>query len=217
LLTLPPCPNLSPHWASTRIQFEPGADLLTMSPRQTTLKSAHRKESEGDMTQGKPTYQWSNRDKFLYFIILIPFLAAFVGAAYLLATVSICLTIMFLSLYVITNFFQAGCCIRCPYRGRYCPATFGIYLSNLFSATIYAKRSFEPRFFRINATLAETSLIITLLFPIYWLALLNWYYLAIFLTLLVVHMALFFPIMCPKCSYSNTCPGGQVVHRLSRR
>ena len=162
-------------------------------------------------------YQWSKRDKFLYSAILIPFLVAFIGAAYLLATVSIYLTIIFLLLYIIVNLFQAGCCIGCPYRGKYCPAVFGMYLANFLSATIYKKRNFEPGFFKINATLAEISVIIALLFPVYWLLSLNWYYLVVFLSLIVVHIILFYPIICPKCSYSDTCPGGQVVHKLFKK
>lgn len=169
------------------------------------------------MTQDKSIYQWSKQDKFLYFITLIPFLIAFIGAAYLLATVSIYLTVTFLLLYLGINFFQAGCCIGCPYRGRYCPPIFGIYLANLLSTTIYKKRNFEPRFFRINATVAGFFVTITFLFPVYWLLLLNWYYLAIFLVLIMGHIVLFYPFICPKCSYNDTCPGGRVVHKLFRK
>jgi len=162
-------------------------------------------------------YQWSKRDRFLYSAILIPFLVAFIGAAYLLATVSIYLTVIFLLLYIIVNFFQAGCCVGCPYRGKFCPAVFGMYLANFLSATIYRKRNFEPRFFKVNATLTEISVIIALLFPIYWLLSLNWYYLVAFLSLIVVHIVLFYPIICPKCGYNDTCPGGQVVHKLFKK
>ena len=140
------------------------------------------------MTHDNCIYQWTNRDKSHYFLILIPFLIAFVGAAYLLATVSIHIMVIFLLLYGITNVFQAGACIGCPYRGKYCPAAFGIYLSNLFSATNYRNRVFEPRFFKTNVTLAEISLVITLIFPIYWLAILEWYYLVIFLLLKSAHL-----------------------------
>jgi len=162
-------------------------------------------------------YQWSKRDKFLYSAILIPFLVAFIGASYLLATVSIYLTIIFLLLYVIANFFQAGCCVGCPYQGKFCPAVFGMYLANFLSATIYKRRNFEPRFFKVNATLTEISVIIALLFPVYWLLSLNWYYLVAFLSLIVVHIVLFYPIICPKCSYNDVCPGGQVVHKLLKK
>jgi len=169
------------------------------------------------MSQDKNIYQWSNRDKFLYFVILIPLLVAFIEAAYLLATVSIYLTVIFFLLYLGLNFFQAGCCIGCPYRGKYCPAVFGIYLANFLSATIYKKRNFEPRFHRTNATLAGIFVMITFLFPVYWLLVSNWYYLAIFLVLIIGHIALFYPFICPKCSYNDTCPGGQAVQKLSSK
>ena len=169
------------------------------------------------MTRDTSIHQWSVRDKLLYAVILIPFLAAFLGAAYLLATASIYLAIVFLLLYVGVNVFQAGCCVGCPYRGKYCPAVFGVYLGNFLSATVYRKRDFESRFFRTNATFAEILVVATFLFPIYWLLLLNWYYLVAFLILMVVHIVLFYPTVCPKCSYNDTCPGGQAVHKLFKR
>jgi hypothetical protein len=168
-----------------------------------------------EMKQNKSVYLWSNQDKLLYFAVLLPFLVAFIGAAYLLTTVSVYLTVIFLLLYVMANFFQAGCCVGCPYRGKFCPAAFGMYLANFLSATIYKQRNFEPRFFRNNAILAEISVIIFFLFPIYWLMSLSWYYVVIFVILMVGHVVAFFPTMCPKCSYHDTCPGGQVVLKLS--
>ena len=166
------------------------------------------------MSHSRSLHQWSRHDRLLYFATLAPFLVAFCGAAYLLSTVSIYLTATFVSLYIIGNIFQAGCCVGCPYRGGFCPSVFGMYLANLLSATFYRKRSFEPRFFRINANLAEISLLATLLFPVYWLLSLNWLYLVVFLLLVVLHVVSFFPLICPKCSYNDTCPGGQTTLKL---
>lgn len=169
------------------------------------------------MPQNKKIYQWSKQDKLLYFISLIPFVVAFTGAAYLLATVSIFLTGIFLLLYIIINFFQAGCCIGCPYRGKYCPAFIGVYFGNILSTLIYKNRNFEPKFHKINTTLGETFCIITLLFPVYWLLLTDWRYLVIFITLIIIHIILFLPLMCPKCSYNDICPGGQAYHKLFKK
>ena len=85
-------------------------------------------------------YEWTKRDKWLYALSMIPFLIVFVGTAYLLATYSIYLAIILVVLYVITNIFQAGCCVGCPYRGRYCPALFGVYLGNLLIEGITSER-----------------------------------------------------------------------------
>ncbi|UCG83455.1 MAG: hypothetical protein JSW38_01135, partial [Dehalococcoidia bacterium] len=104
-----------------------------------------------------------------------------------------------------------------PYRGRYCPPVFGVYLANFLSSQIYRNRSYEQRFFKVNAHLAELFLVFTILFPVYWLVSLNWLYLLGFLLLILVHAALFFPSMCPKCSYNDTCPGGQATLKLLRR
>ena len=169
------------------------------------------------MSCNRAVYQWSKRDGLLYFATLVPFLVAFVGAAYLLATVSIYLTVIFLLLYIAVNVFQAGCCIGCPYRGRFCPAVFGIYLANLLSATVYKSRHSDPRFFRTSVNLAEVFLAATLLFPIYWLVVSNWVYLVVFLLLVGLHVVAFFPTMCPKCSYNDTCPGGQTAIKLLKR
>ena len=169
------------------------------------------------MSQKLNIYQWSRRDKLLYTVTLVPFLVAFVGAAYLLATVSVYLTVVLLFLYLLVNLFQAGCCVGCPYRGGWCPAVFGIYLANLISAVIYKEREFEPRFFKVNANLAEISLGAALLFPIYWLLSSGWFYLVGYVLLYMVHAVLFFPAMCPKCGYNDTCPGGQSTLKLLRR
>ena len=169
------------------------------------------------MSCNRVVYQWSRRDRLLYFATLGPFLVAFVGAAYVLATVSIYLTATFLLLYIAVNVFQAGYCIGCPYRARFCPAVFGIYLGNLLSATIYKSRTYNPRFFRISANLAEVFLAATLLFPIYWLVVSNWVYLVLFLLLVVLHVVAFFPTVCPKYSYNDTCPGGQAAIKLLKR
>jgi hypothetical protein len=123
------------------------------------------------------TYNWSKKDRAVYSGILVPFAVAFIGTAYLLATVSPYLVTVFIVLYIAVNIFQAGCCIGCPYRGGYCPPIFGVYLANLLSSLVYRRRDFDQRFFRINANLAELFLLITIVFPVYWLIELNWLYL----------------------------------------
>jgi len=177
----------------------------------------HKGEEAGNLDCNRAVYYWSRRDRLLYFATLVFFLVAFFGAAYLLATESIYLMVIFLLLYIAANVFQAGCCIGCPYRGRFCPAVFGMYLGNFLSATVYKSRTSAPGFFRINANLAEFFLAATLLFPIYWLVISNWVYLAVFLLLVALHVVAFFPVMCPKCSYNGTCPGGQTTLKLLRR
>ena len=165
----------------------------------------------------KNIYEWSKKDRALYFAVLFPFAVAFIGTAYLLATAAPYLAAIFIVLYVAVNVFQAGCCVGCPYRGGYCPPVFGLYLANFLSSQIYNNRSFEQGFFKVNANLAELFLICTLLFPVYWLVSLNWLYLLGFLLLILMHAALFFPSMCTKCSYNDTCPGGQMTLKLLKR
>lgn len=153
-------------------------------------------------------YEWTGKDKWLYVLSMIPFLVVFFGTLYLLATYSISLALILLALYIITNIFQAGCCVGCPYRGRYCPALCGVFLGNFLSVILYKNREYDEKFFRINATAGETMLVITILFPIYWIYLTGWYLVPIYLVLIAAHFVLFMPTQCEKCSYNTTCPGG---------
>ncbi|MBN1485659.1 MAG: hypothetical protein JXA37_13175 [Chloroflexia bacterium] len=154
-------------------------------------------------------YVWTKRDKWLYALSMAPFLTVFVGTAYLLSTYSIWLTIILIGLYVLTNVFQAGCCVGCPYRGAYCPALCGVYLGNFLSGILYKERTFEAKFFERNAAAGETMVLILILFPLYWVFRTGWYLVPIYLLLIALHFVLFMPTQCEKCGYNSTCPGGK--------
>ena len=153
-------------------------------------------------------YQWENKDKWLYLLSLVPFLVVFIGVAWLLFTYSIWLTVILIVLYFLINIFQAGCCIGCPYRGKYCPAIFGIYFSNVLSGIMYPNREFDQQFFDRNALAGEIMVLAMALFPIYWVVKTYWYLLPIYLLLIFAHLVTFMPTQCEKCSYNETCPGG---------
>jgi hypothetical protein len=154
-------------------------------------------------------YQWSNKDKWLYVLSMLPFVIGFVGTAYVLAAQSIIIMIVWLTLYVVTNVFQAGCCVGCPYQGKYCPALCGVYLGNFLSTIIYKNRRFDQAFFERNATAGELMLLVCVAFPLYWLFQTAWFLVPIYLFLLAAHFVIFMPTQCEKCAYNTTCPGGQ--------
>jgi hypothetical protein len=165
-------------------------------------------------------YKWTKKDKWLYFISLIPFVILFAGTLYILRDYSILISILWILLYIVVNIFQAGCCIGCPYRGRYCPAFCGVYFGNILSGILYKNRQFDSEIFKRNATGGEITLIIFLLFTLYWIFLFNWYFILIYLGLIIAHIILFMPLQCPKCSYNDTCPGGnayQSYRKLFKR
>jgi hypothetical protein len=166
------------------------------------------------MAQHETPYRWTGRDKLVYAIALVSFLVAFIGTIYLLGTISAVLSVILLGMYLMANVFQAGCCVGCPYRGKYCPALFGVYLGNWLSSRIYVGRQFNPRFFKTNATLGEISVIGILVFSGFWLASLNAWYVVILLLLVAAHLALFLALLCPKCGYCETCPAGKTACRL---
>jgi hypothetical protein len=154
-------------------------------------------------------YRWTNKDKWLYALSMIPFVIVFFGTAYLLATYSIYLVLIFMVMYVVTNIFQAGCCVGCPYRGGYCPALCGVYLGNLLSGFLYKNRQFDQRFFERNAMAGEILSLVIVLFPLFWIIQTSWYLVPVYLILIAAHFLIFMPTQCEKCSYNTTCPGGQ--------
>lgn len=159
-------------------------------------------------------YEWTGRDKLTYLLASTPFLVAFLGALALVATLSVYWTIALLALYLLGCFFQAGCCAGCPYRGRYCPALFGIFPANFISATLYRDREFDQRSFDRNAALAETVVAVITVLCCVLLFLIHWALVVGFLALGVLHLVLFFRQICPKCSYNEICPGGQAATKL---
>jgi hypothetical protein len=163
------------------------------------------------------SYQWTRRDKTLYILSMVPFLIVFAGTAYLLSIYSVYLTIVFIGMYLLTNVFQAGCCVGCPYRGKYCPALCGVYLGNLLSGVLYRERQFDERFFKRNATAGETMVLVMILFPLYWVFQAGWYLLPVYFVLIGLHIMIFMPTQCEKCSYNTTCPGGQFWQSCRKR
>jgi hypothetical protein len=153
-------------------------------------------------------YKWTEKDKCFYSIALIPFLLGFVGSGYLIGTISIYLTITLGLLYILTNIFQAGACTGCPYRGKYCPPVFGVYLGNILSTVFYRNKEIDMKFIASQARIAEGFAYTTILFPLYWLFTLGWYFALIYVALIGIHLVIFMPTQCEKCSYNEVCPGG---------
>jgi hypothetical protein len=162
------------------------------------------------------SYKWTLKDKVLYAVSMVPFLIVFIGTAYLLSTYSIYLAAVLIGMYLLTNLFQAGCCVGCPYRGGYCPALCGVYLGNILSVIIYRERCFDRHFFNRNAAAGETMLFVMILFPLYWVFLTGWYLVPVYLFLIGLHFALFMPTQCAKCGYNAICPGGVAWKRFRK-
>jgi small-conductance mechanosensitive channel len=158
----------------------------------------------------KPSfYEWTHADKRRYTVALVPFVFASIMTTIVLSRISIWLVAAWAGIYLLINVFQAGCCVGCPYRGRYCPAIMGIYLSNWLSHRIYEDREFDQAFFQRNATAAEVVLVVFILFPVYWLWSSAWVLIPAYFALLAAHFVLFMPTQCEHCSFNDTCPGGQ--------
>jgi hypothetical protein len=158
------------------------------------------------------SYRWTIKDKLFYLLSMIPFLLLLALTGFILYTFSPYLLLAWILLYLLVNVFQAGCCVGCPYRGKYCPAFIGVYLGNLLSVMLYPSRPFDKKFFERNARIAEIILTIFLLFPLYWLFIKAPWNVAVYLGLLLLHVLLFMPLQCSKCSYHDTCPGGKAYH-----
>lgn len=165
----------------------------------------------------KKVYAWTRRDKLIYAGTLVSFFVAFFGALILLGTISLWLSLILVGLYLLGNIFQAACCVGCPYRGKYCPALFGVYLGNWLSVRLYAGRTFDERFFERNATGGELSIVGMVLVAAVGLATLNIWYTAALLVLVALHLGLYVTLICPSCSYRDTCPMGKLSCRVMGR
>ena len=106
-------------------------------------------------------YKWTKKDKLFYITSMFPFAIVFIGTAYLLASYSIYLLIIFVALYIITNVFQAGCCVGCPYQGKYCPALCGVYLGNWLSGILFTIITVHEIIANFNKTEANSNILVT--------------------------------------------------------
>jgi len=153
-------------------------------------------------------YNWTAKDRYVYFLVLLPFLVGFLGSVVLIWGIHPLLAVVLLVLYVMGNVFQAQCCIGCPYRGKFCPPIFGVYLANLFSSWWYAGQVFDKEKFERSANIAMSFLAAALLFAFYWLYTIGWLYVVAVFLLMVLHTVLMLWLICPKCGYNDTCPAG---------
>lgn len=156
-------------------------------------------------------HKWTKNDKWRYGVSLIPFAILFIGSIIIMSPICIYMSILWVLIYLVVNIFQATCCIGCPYRGQYCPAIFGVYLSNYLSALLYRDEIFDLKLFKQNAIWAEISLITFLIYPVYWLYQANWHYVVAYFGLILLHILLFMPLQCRKCGYRHVCPGGRFM------
>jgi hypothetical protein len=174
------------------------------------------------MSHTKHVYQWSKHDRVLHLLPAIPLIAYYLGTIYLLAMGSIYLVGVFLLLWVGVNFSAAGICAGCPYRGGYCPGLCQLYFAPFLSAVIYKgrERGSGARSFKANLALLGVFGIGSYVFGFYWLFRLHWHEHPIIvlglLVLLLIHMPLSFFILCPKCSYNDTCPMAN-VHKVFKK
>jgi len=160
-------------------------------------------------------HAWSRRDRGIYAVAMIPFLVAFVGTAVITAGLAWYLPVILVALHIATSFFQAACCVGCPYRGKFCPAIFGIYLGNVLSMLLYSHRTHDPVRFKRNAMLAEIGCIITLLFAAISVAFASIWYVLALLVLLALHVAVFMLRNCTPGDQSD--PSGARKPRIARR
>lgn len=156
-----------------------------------------------------PRPTWRVRDHTLYLVVLIPALAAIIGAAWFLFSTAWWLGAIYLGLLLGVHLAQARCCVGCPYRGRFCPAIFGVYLANPLSKLLYPDTPHTKKAYDRAAAVGISFVTAIALFPLWWLFSAAWWYGAVYLGLLLIHAAVFFPTFCPRCEYRETCPGGR--------
>jgi hypothetical protein len=168
------------------------------------------------MSQKKHAVRWSVQDRLVHLLAALPLIAFYIGAIYLLAIGSIYLAGAFLLLWVGVNVSMVGICAGCPYRGGYCPGLCQLYFSPFLAAMLNRgqERSSRAGSFRVNLVLLGVFGIGSYVFAFYWLFRLHWHdhplVVLVLLGLLILHMPLSFFLLCPKCSYNDTCPMANV-------
>lgn len=156
-----------------------------------------------------PTHHWSARERLYYVLLLIPALAALIGAAWFLFSNAWWPGAIYIFLILGVHVAQARCCVGCPYRGRFCPAIYGVYLANPLSRLLFRDAVHTRQTYDRAAAFGISFVVAILLFPLYWLYTAAWWYAALYVALLLLHTLIFFPTFCPKCAYRETCPGGR--------
>jgi hypothetical protein len=176
----------------------------------------------GDPGEIKGVYRWTKQDMAHHLLPAVPLLVFYAGTIYLLAASSLRLAVIFLLLWIATNVAVAGICSGCPYRGGYCPGVSQLYFAPFLSAMVYktAKKPAGIRSSRANLVLLGVFGIGSYLFAFYWLFTLYWpgrvVLVLALLGLLILHIPLSFFILCPKCSYNDTCPMAK-VHKTVKK
>ncbi len=154
------------------------------------------------------------RRKRLYFALTIPYLLLLTLVFVYLWTFSLVLTVVFLSLYLATCYFQTYCCAYqdCPYVGGFCPAIAGIMPASVLTKLIYSRRKIvkSKRSFELHATLASICWLGLIVLPLFWIVKLGTASAAGYLAFHAVYYVIFGLTICPACATRRTCPGGKL-------
>ena len=155
----------------------------------------------------------------LYALLTVPMVCMIGFAAYVLWLDSYIFTIIYIGLFILTNFFQSYCCHyqSCPYVGGFCPAVAGIIPSS-FIAKIWEKLNIKKSkiWFEIFATCGSLTLFSLIVFPLYWLFLYHIVAFVGFLLMVIIYAATFLLTICPVCAVRKSCPGGKASTKLRR-
>lgn len=160
----------------------------------------------------------SYKRKELYFSLTLPLVAFFICMSFYFLFNNLLLFTVYIILFFLTCLFQSYCCTYqgCPYIGGFCPAVAEIYPSNLL-AKLLLKRGIKKskEAFTVCASGAFISLVMFILFPLYWMLTVHAVWGILYLLYLFLYFPFFFLSICPFCAIKRTCPGGQ-VHAIFR-
>jgi len=151
--------------------------------------------------------------KRAYLILTAPFVILLILVTIYLWSVNFALALIFISLFVMANLFQAYCCAyqECPYAGGFCPAVAGIMPSSILAKIILKKKvKRSKRLFDLFAAIAFLSLLGLIGFPLFWIAKINIPLAIGYFALNIAYYIAFFLAICPACAIRNTCPGGKL-------
>lgn len=157
---------------------------------------------------------------WLYILLTIPLLSIMGFATYVLWTYNYIFTIIYVSFFILTNFFQSYCCTyqECSYVGGFCPAVAGIVPASFIAKILVKLKVKRSKIaFEIFAILGSLMLLSLILFPLYWLFIYHIVAFVGYLLIIILYAFAFLITICPACAIRDTCPGGQTSNKLLKK
>ncbi len=158
---------------------------------------------------------------FRLLISTISVVIAFMGIIILLALRSIIILVLFISLWIITNFSGGIICSQCPFQNKVCPGVFQLYFMPFLSKIVYKKKEYSKKTIEISAIFVGVFGLSYYCIGFISLIILYWndsllLIVLILLGLFITHFLISFLSLCPNCNNKEKCPMSRISKTLGK-